>query len=246
MALKSHLMSPQIIKASRKTNRNAAQTTALLHIDYGRTLHTHIMACDALYALNEILSIASAAEMQFLNLVDRKIDKFIKPDLKATDSLPNLKYIKDILFRHMQYLEEVLYALQTAEKRKWPKASGDARAKAIAAQTGVRLDYEHLQQRSRSLQARCTESIAVLMNSIAIAESKEAISQARRLSKLTFLAFIFVPLSFTTSFFGMNVRELQDPKELPIWAWFALSVPVTGFTVLLYFVNIPRLRRRKS
>jgi hypothetical protein len=35
--------------------------------------------------------------------------------------------------------------------------------------------------------------------------------QAARTAKLTQLAFVYIPLTFVTSIFGMNVRELSDP-----------------------------------
>jgi Mg2+ and Co2+ transporter CorA len=41
------------------------------------------------------------------------------------------------------------------------------------------------------------------------AESRRSIKQAISVSRVTFLAFIFLPLSLVTSFFGMNIRELN-------------------------------------
>jgi hypothetical protein len=246
MALKSHLMASWTASSSKKSTRQSPQTGSLLHLDYGRSLHTSIMAGDALYALNEIFTFAAPAEMQFLNLVDAKVDKFTRPGLRELDSLPNLKYIKGLLFRHVQYLEEVKSCLKNSESRKWPKASGVDRAKAVAAAAAVQQDFEHLHHRAQMLHTHCTESIAVLMNSIAITESQEAIAQTKRLGKLTFLAFIFVPLSFTTSFFGMNVKELTPEHGLPIWAWFALSIPVTGLTISLFFLDFSSIRKPRG
>lgn len=44
------------------------------------------------------------------------------------------------------------------------------------------------------------------MFSISIAEAERAREQATRVNRITFLAFVFVPLSFPTGFFGMNVQ----------------------------------------
>lgn len=71
---------------------------------------------------------------------------------------------------------------------------------------------------------------------MAVAESREAIDQAKRMGKLTFLAFIFVPLSFTTSFFGMNVKEL-DAKKVSIWMWLVVSVPILGLALSSYKIQ---------
>jgi Mg2+ and Co2+ transporter CorA len=43
---------------------------------------------------------------------------------------------------------------------------------------------------------------------------------------LTRLAFLYVPLSFVTGIFGMNVREI-DGSPLPIWVCVA-ALAVTG------------------
>jgi Mg2+ and Co2+ transporter CorA len=73
------------------------------------------------------------------------------------------------------------------------------------------------------------------MSSMSISESKKAISQAERVGKLTFLAFIFVPLSFTASFFGMNVKEFGESTSL--WWWAAFSVPLLSSALVILFFN---------
>ncbi|KAM3457473.1 hypothetical protein NHJ6243_007810 [Beauveria neobassiana] len=57
----------------------------------------------------------------------------------------------------------------------------------------------------------------------AILESEKAIAQAGQMARLTFLAFIFVPMAFVSSFFSMNVPELQS---VPLWAWFVASTVI--------------------
>lgn len=101
----------------------------------------------------------------------------------------------------------------------------------------VQQDYKHLLLQAQAMHTRCNEDITVLMNSASIAESKKAMAQAERLGKLTFLAFTFVPLSFTMSFFGMNIQELGQ-GSLSIWSWFTLSVPMLGFTLLLFYLDL--------
>ena len=40
-------------------------------------------------------------------------------------------------------------------------------------------------------------------------------------------AFFFIPLSFTATFFGMQVREISD-SDLPIWLFFVLALTITA------------------
>ena len=53
------------------------------------------------------------------------------------------------------------------------------------------------------------ETFAPLQSSISIMEAGMSREQARRGQMLTRLAFLYVPLSFVTSIFGMNVKEIK-------------------------------------
>lgn len=56
------------------------------------------------------------------------------------------------------------------------------------------------------LKDRTERTFGALMSSIAIVESQRAISQAESISRLTELAFLFIPLGFATSTFGMQIQ----------------------------------------
>jgi Mg2+ and Co2+ transporter CorA len=47
----------------------------------------------------------------------------------------------------------------------------------------------------------------LLFRDIQLKESKKVIEKAESSHKLTLLAFLFLPVSLSTSFFGMNFRE---------------------------------------
>jgi len=66
-------------------------------------------------------------------------------------------------------------------------------------------DYQHLLSRTERLSSQCQAQLALLMNRAMIVESNKAIGQAQEATKLTRLAFVFVPLSFTASICGMNL-----------------------------------------
>ncbi|KAK0100603.1 hypothetical protein ONS95_007058 [Cadophora gregata] len=56
----------------------------------------------------------------------------------------------------------------------------------------------------------------------ALNETKAAIKQADSVRKLTFVAFVFIPLSFSCSFFGMNIKQL-DSGTVNIGYFFLLA-----------------------
>jgi Mg2+ and Co2+ transporter CorA len=76
--------------------------------------------------------------------------------------------------------------------------------------------------------------MTVIMNNANIAESKRAIEQAKRVGKLTMLAFFYVPLSFTASFFGMNFEQFATGPYLGVWVWFVVTVPVMLLSIAFY------------
>ena len=219
---------------------NAPQSAALLPLNYGKSLKPDTMSYDAFYALNEVFTFVAFSEMQFLNMIEFKLDRYLEDnDSQEYDSLPKIKYVKNILYRHIQHIKETIASIQNTRHPKWPKGTRKPKGKdqkAARAAEALDQDFHHLLERTQFLYARCHEEIGVLMNSIAIQESKRAIRQAERVEKLTFLAFVFVPMSFTSSFFGMNIKELGNDK-VSIWAWVIMTFSVLAFTLLLFFYN---------
>lgn len=101
-------------------------------------------------------------------------------------------------------------------------------------------DFNYNLEYAKALDKQCQEGIAILMSSASISESRKAMAQQERIAKLTMLAFIFVPLSFTTSFFGMNVKEL-NASVISIWEWALMSVLVVAITQTAFFFTMEQL-----
>lgn len=71
-----------------------------------------------------------------------------------------------------------------------------------------------------------------------IRDSNRSIEEAESLKRLTQLAFIFVPLSFVTSFFGMNVQELSG-DGVKLWIFLVTAVCMGCSTVLFWRILSP-------
>jgi Mg2+ and Co2+ transporter CorA len=69
--------------------------------------------------------------------------------------------------------------------------------------------------------------------------------QAEGVVKLTRLAFVFIALSFTTTFFGMNFKEFGIGSQ-SIWEWFIASLPILTVTILLMRYDVSVLWRRRG
>jgi hypothetical protein len=241
IALKWHLSVPA--QAGQSDTQPAARGASHLPIDYGRSLRPATMAQDALYALTEVFTLAISSQSQFLNLIAAKLDGCASANMPPEsnwESLPNLRYTEQVLNRYTNATRQALNSIRSASTHpKWPHDTTESgRRKAAAAAENVVRDFEHLLGRAEVLDRRATEAISVLMSSISILESQRAIQQAEKMGKLTFLAFLFIPLSFTSSFFGMNVTMLKNDVDLKWWVVFSIPVLVGSFA--LYYWDIER------
>lgn len=76
--------------------------------------------------------------------------------------------------------------------------------KVMKAQEKLLKDLNYLLHRTKILSKYCGEGINLVMNQSMLTESQHAMNQAAGVAKLTRLAFFYIPLSFTTSLFGMK------------------------------------------
>ena len=97
------------------------------------------------------------------------------------------------------------------------------------------------------LRQRAISSDNSLMANMNIIESKRGIAEAESVTKLTELAFLFIPLTFSASIFGMQVRELTT-ANVSIWAFFLLAVCITfgsyGLRLLIRSESVIRMKQR--
>ena len=90
-------------------------------------------------------------------------------------------------------------------------------------------DYEHMLEEAKqnldefeAYEMRC-------INRFGLMASTKAVQQSETIGRLSILAFVFIPLSFITSFFGMNLVEFGT-GSIRIWV-FIVSAAVLVLTV---------------
>lgn len=225
---------------SRLCNENSTgeiiQSASLLHLDYGRNLDRHIAASDAFYALHEIFSFVSFSENQFLNMIESKLAQELDQSVlvqQKNPTLSNLLCNQQVLERHIFRIRENIATIESRALAHWPKGAyeTDKKFKADTAAESLLRDYKYLLFRAQTLFEQCHRGMQVVMSNANIKESREAISQAEGVAKLTRLAFVFIPLSFITSFFGMNLSQFGT-GNLSIWVWFAVACPIFAMSLI--------------
>lgn len=96
------------------------------------------------------------------------------------------------------------------------------------------------------LRQRTASSYQSLMANMSIVESKRGIAEAEGVSKLTELAFFFIPLTFSASIFSMQVKEL-NAADISVSAFIILAIIVTflsyGLRLFIRSESFTRSRR---
>ena len=92
---------------------------------------------------------------------------------------------------------------------------------------------EDLDTDIKRLKKRLDEAYTALRADMQFAESRRSIAETKSVSKLTELAFLFIPLSFTCSLFSMSIIQLQ--KGVPLWIFILTAVIVV---IISYIIRL--------
>lgn len=108
----------------------------------------------------------------------------------------------------------------------------------------------HLQEtleEAEKLEVFLMDTFQLLMSSMSVLDSRTSIEQAQRGQQLTQLAFVYIPLSFITGVFGMNVKEING-SPLSIWVTvmaLLVALALTAIVSWLYGLYDRRSRRQR-
>jgi hypothetical protein len=223
------------------------QSSCLLPFQYGVSLDRDLMRIDALYALSDIFAFAASAENQFINLMQKQVDGAIREFRGQEEwSMAALRYSKDLLDDHIQHLESTIARLETEDRTNLPRAQDSPGLETRKATLDQLLeDFRYLLVRSKAVATRAKEGTDTIMNDVLLKESRNAFTQAKEVGRLSFLAYFFLPMSFVTSLFGMNVVQISDWR-LAVAAILTVFVLVMAVSVVLGLWESMPWKARKS
>lgn len=92
-------------------------------------------------------------------------------------------------------------------------------------------DFEYLTASLNQYSERLESMLPVVMSLVQISDTRRSLAEAANVSRLTYLAFVFVPLSFTSSLFSMNTDV--SPGSRHFWIYFVVAIPITAAAFLL-------------
>lgn len=204
------------------------------------------MILDPFYAIIDLFRFCAFSEVQFINIMEAKIKEDTDHGSlkKENPTLSNLLYYRDIIQKHLTHLQETVKVIKHPGGHLWPHVGEDHPHqfnKATRARENLLRDYDHLVERAETLLERCSKGMDIIMSNAMLAESRRNIVQAQAVAKLTLVAFFFIPLSFTSSLFSMDVAGFVQGIG-QIWLWIAVSAPVCLISLLFLVLDRQKLR----
>jgi len=145
------------------------------------------------------------------------------------ETIVQYNYIEASLSRFQQHCSEVL-ALLTDPPAKWKTGASQPDNDSALVK-----DFHYLIFRANTLLKQCKDGKATLMGNNSVQEAKRSAKEAELATQLTKatnrLTFIFLPISFVTSVFGMNFRQFGQ-GQLSIEIWAIITVPLLIICVI--------------
>ncbi|KAH0559527.1 hypothetical protein GP486_003956 [Trichoglossum hirsutum] len=86
-------------------------------------------------------------------------------------------------------------------------------------------DIGHILNRTDMYIRRFDGLIPVFSSYVQLVESRRSIIETKSITRLTYLALVFVPLTFVSSLFSMSGDVLPGKKNF--WIYFAVAIPLT-------------------
>lgn len=137
---------------------------------------------------------------------------------------------KDFLDRANEYFSSVCVFLEARDHLQWPSAaSNEDKQELDRAAILLWHDFSQLRNDAQAISEKCQQSISIVMSNITIADAKKSLAETRRVEILTYLAFIFIPISTVSSCFGMNLTIPDQPLSM----FFTFALPITLVCLLV-------------
>lgn len=178
-----------------------------------------LLEADPFFLLASLLKTSFRSWAQLLNFLTESISQYqSRLDSVQTERsyhLEQLRYHIVILIRAKDFFMESHDLIKLGGCPSWPKAkTPETKLRKQIIQQQLEVSHSKLIERCSMLIGQCESATAMLVAFAQLTASDESVSQAEEVNRLTKMAAIFIPLSFTASIFGMNVREWNPP---PSW-----------------------------
>ena len=194
---------------------------------------------DPFAAIEELLTFYTSSEAQYIHVLEHFVEQEIAY-AESTQTDPNVSsilhfdYVKSILIRHDASITGLRQSLDKGF-RQWKLGDNHESEEGMLKAT-LLPDLDYLSTRAQKAITLCEAGKSTIMSNKSIEENRQAKEQARLVTELTKvtnrLTFIFLPISFVTSAFGMNFVQFGQ-GHLSIWLWVEITLPLLAACILL-------------
>jgi hypothetical protein len=179
-------------------------------------------------ALTRIIKQDTMTLLNQLRQVLDEIDIEIIDDVKMED---RLSLWRNIINRAQRELPELRYSIEPFIEFLIKLHSPGSLLELAATKMEITQDRDELWKSIDRIIDRLQTTSTSLNSNMALLESRRSIDEAHAVARLTELAFIFIPMSFAASVFGMQIEPFADP--VPISNFFVVAIVVTSFAYLM-------------
>ncbi|KIM94182.1 hypothetical protein OIDMADRAFT_61013 [Oidiodendron maius Zn] len=217
------------------------QPLSVLPTRYGETLDWSQFSEDPILILQELFNFQSAAAIQYLNMLRKTISQLTARTQPIDDGRVNMEdilhfeYAKTVLVRWSAHFRGLMQALDAGPLRN-DIASLESREKRTRMLLSLKRDLEFLENETKTITELCDSGKSTILSNFSISEARRTTEEARLVTELTKattrLTFIFLPISFVTSVFGMNFQQFGQ-GSLSIWLWVQVTLPLLAVCIIM-------------
>ena len=147
-----------------------------------------------------------------------------KDDLGLDGALEHLHPVRRLLPVYRTFIKEILTAILAPSNLKSTVENPCHLRK-------LRGEFQSILDRIDRLQVRTQNIISLATTIMSIEENKRAMKMNSNLVRVTYLAVVFVPVQFVSSFFSMT-PDIASLKQT-FWIYFVIAVPLTALCLTI-------------
>lgn len=108
-------------------------------------------------------------------------------------------------------------------------------------------DFQGILERLQPIQNRMDKMLPAITAIMTLEDSKKVMQETRNITQITYLAFLFVPMSFVASFLSMN-SDFPNGRGTVYWAYFIIALPlsITAMLTAYYWTSPERWRQKRA
>lgn len=215
------------------------QSASLLSKNYGMSLDTSATS-DLLHILSELFVFIATSECQYLDTIRAVLDdNTTSKQLNATQDKSEVRNILTFSYRGLEHRRDKIKNTIGFLKSQ----IAELRVTEDTTVSRVLRDFEYLFGQIDDLMRRCDHEWNVIMSGAAVEDAQWSRDHSENQKKFTWLATIYIPLSFSCSLFGMTFFNLDSLREGFI-LWLVLTLSLYIVILLAPFIDIKLLSRK--